>query len=286
MIPSMSNSPHLVPQHCLQLATLHVRRRLGQRHDRRAPRRDQEDAHNASERRQRQHGRGRILDDAKLLLLDRAWRVVSPKELTFLYEAYKGRVWYWEVLETTRCLLLTAVVSVVGFGSTGQLVFGILVAIIYVKLYGYFQPYVQNELDIVQAHRDDRLPGDAWARALDAHLVVANLSTVIAAIVVYFHWHELDGRLVRRLRGRGEGPADNNKSDEEEAAAAPTALIGHASARRVHVSDDDENRALPLTYPRPIKRTRRGGPDEEEESATHHHVLLPPPLHVTRKDGT
>jgi len=94
----------------------------------------QEDTHGASERRQRQHGRGSILDHAKLLLSDRAWRVVSPKELTFLYEAYKGRVWYWEVLETTRCLLLTAVVSVVGFGSTGQFVFGILVAIILVAI--------------------------------------------------------------------------------------------------------------------------------------------------------
>ena len=229
----------------------------------------QEDAHDAGERRQRQHGRGSILDHAKLLLSDRAWRVVSPKELTFLYEAYKGRMWYWEVLETTRCLLLTAVVSVVGFGSTGQLVFGILVAIIYVKLYGYFQPYVQNELDIVQEVaqyqvfftffialliRDDRLPGDAWARALDALLVIANLSTITAAIVVYFHLHEVDvGVLAGRLRGRQgvpEGPTanDNNLSDVE-AAAAPTPLVGHA--RRVHISDkegdDDENSVLPFT---------------------------------------
>ena len=76
--------------------------------------------------------------------------IVSPAELTFLYLAYEGHVWYWEVVETARRLLLTAVVSVVGTGSAAQIVFGIIIAIVYVKLYGYFQPYELDEHDIMQ----------------------------------------------------------------------------------------------------------------------------------------
>ena len=51
--------------------------------------------------------------------------IVGPAELTFLYRAYEGHVWYWEVVETARRLLLTAVVSVVGTGSAAQVDFGI-----------------------------------------------------------------------------------------------------------------------------------------------------------------
>jgi len=174
----------------------------------------------------------------------------------------------WEVVETTRRLLLTAVVSVVGIGSAGQVVFGILIAIVYVKLYGYYQPYELDELDVVQEVaqyqvfftlfvalllRGNLLPGAAWAQALDVLLVLANLSTITAAVVVYFRLHELDAaaaaatatRHLRRLLGRGAGAPTTGDEEQEEGAAhlrivqrtppataGPVALAGHAT---VHV---------------------------------------------------
>jgi hypothetical protein len=36
---------------------------------------------------------------------------VTSKEIEFLHKAYEGRCWYWEVVETARRLLLTAVLS-------------------------------------------------------------------------------------------------------------------------------------------------------------------------------
>ena len=45
-------------------------------------------------------------------------RYVTSKEIEFLHSAYEGRCWYWEVVETIRRLLLTAVLSVVTVGTS------------------------------------------------------------------------------------------------------------------------------------------------------------------------
>jgi hypothetical protein len=42
---------------------------------------------------------------------------VSYQEIDFLHKAYEGRCWYWEIVETVRRLLLTAVLSVVTVGT-------------------------------------------------------------------------------------------------------------------------------------------------------------------------
>ena len=42
---------------------------------------------------------------------------ITSKEIEFLHKAYEGKYWYWEVLETIRRLLLTAVLSVVTAGT-------------------------------------------------------------------------------------------------------------------------------------------------------------------------
>jgi hypothetical protein len=42
---------------------------------------------------------------------------ITLKEIQFLHIAYEGRCWYWEVIETSRRLLLTAVLSVVTVGN-------------------------------------------------------------------------------------------------------------------------------------------------------------------------
>ena len=60
------------------------------------------------------------------------------------------KFWYWELLETARRLLLTAVLSVVSTGSSAQIVFGMVIALIYMKLYGYYKPYDLGEHDIMQ----------------------------------------------------------------------------------------------------------------------------------------
>jgi hypothetical protein len=44
-------------------------------------------------------------------------KYLTADEIAFLYRAYKPEFWYWEVVETIRRLLLTAVISVVNTGK-------------------------------------------------------------------------------------------------------------------------------------------------------------------------
>jgi hypothetical protein len=48
----------------------------------------------------------------------RLMKRITLKEIQFLHKAYEGRCWYWEVVETSRRLLLTAVLSVVTVGKS------------------------------------------------------------------------------------------------------------------------------------------------------------------------
>ena len=80
-------------------------------------------------------------------------KIVGAAELNFLYKAYEGHVWYWEVVETARRLLLTAIISVIGQGSAEQIVFGIVISLIYIKLYGYYAPFDLDEHDVLQVCR-------------------------------------------------------------------------------------------------------------------------------------
>jgi hypothetical protein len=45
-------------------------------------------------------------------------KLISPREIKFLFKSYKKEFWYWEVIETSRRLLLTGVVSIVQRGDS------------------------------------------------------------------------------------------------------------------------------------------------------------------------
>jgi hypothetical protein len=42
---------------------------------------------------------------------------VDIRSFEFLYKHYKGKYWYWEIIESIRKLLLTAVISVIKTGE-------------------------------------------------------------------------------------------------------------------------------------------------------------------------
>jgi hypothetical protein len=127
--------------------------------------------------------------------------------IKFLWEAYEPKFWYWEFVETTRRLMLTAVLSVCGTGTAAQAVLAVLLALVYIKLYGFFNPYVEDADDIVaetgqfqvflsflgaliyQRH----LLGAAYNSAVGITLIVVN--TGVFVLFLYF----TGGTLVRKI---------------------------------------------------------------------------------------
>lgn len=122
---------------------------------------------------------------------------LTYRELEFLYKAYEGRCWYWEVVETIRKLLLTAVLSVCGEGSGFQIVIGILIAITFVKLYAFYSPYVDDEDDNLQELaqyqifftlfgaliiRASIFSGDWATQSLESSLILVNISSTFFTI--------------------------------------------------------------------------------------------------------
>lgn len=68
-----------------------------------------------------------------------SFAAIVARQLGFLHGAYERQYYYWEVIETTRRLLLTAVVSVVGTGTSLQVCGSALPRLaLYVKAHSHF----------------------------------------------------------------------------------------------------------------------------------------------------
>jgi hypothetical protein len=78
-------------------------------------------------------------------------RVQRLQPIKLLFEAYKPELWYWEVVETGRRLMLTGVLVLIAQGSAVQIIVGMALALFYLKLYDSWQPYTDPVLMSVEA---------------------------------------------------------------------------------------------------------------------------------------
>lgn len=63
---------------------------------------------------------------------------------SFLWISYRPEFWFWELIETSRRVVLTAVLSIIAPGEPLQSLLAVLLALFYLKLYDYFNPYVRS----------------------------------------------------------------------------------------------------------------------------------------------
>ena len=84
----------------------------------------------------------------------------AAQHLEFLHGAFRSECFYWELVETSRRLVLTAVLSVIVPGRTEQILFAILVELVYLRLTTYFRPYWSHADDVISevAHYETSLP--------------------------------------------------------------------------------------------------------------------------------
>ncbi|RYH21675.1 hypothetical protein EON65_20285 [archaeon] len=121
--------------------------------------------------------------------------------LSFLWAAYEPGFWYWEVIETFRRIMLTAVLSAIAPGTSSQNVFSIIVSVLFIKLYASHKPYEEDSDDAlaelgqvqifftflaVMCSQNDLLPG-YYDTSMGVLLIVINLSLPLVAF--YYEMH-------------------------------------------------------------------------------------------------
>jgi len=83
---------------------------------------------------------------AKIEVRDKCEDLVT---LSFLFEAYEPRVWWWEVFECLRRLMLTGMLIFCLPGTAYQMVIGILICQLSIKMYSLYKPFVEDDDDFL-----------------------------------------------------------------------------------------------------------------------------------------
>jgi hypothetical protein len=73
------------------------------------------------------------------------------KSILLLFEAYEPRYWYWEVIETTKRLMLTGVLVLIAQGSAVQIIVGICLSLFFLVLYDTYSPFADPIVGRVEA---------------------------------------------------------------------------------------------------------------------------------------
>ena len=82
---------------------------------------------------------------------DEKWEQVSSLHLlSFLLGSWEQRVYWWEVVEVIRRLLLSGVLVLFGPGSVIQSAMSILICLVSIKAYSLYQPFRSDADDYLQ----------------------------------------------------------------------------------------------------------------------------------------
>jgi hypothetical protein len=80
---------------------------------------------------------------------------MTPDELAIyplrlLFHSYRPHLWWWEMVETANRLLLTGVLVLVAQGSALQIVIGLLLSLLFIRLYDSFDPFDDHVVSAVK----------------------------------------------------------------------------------------------------------------------------------------
>ena len=71
------------------------------------------------------------------------------EKIAFVYEEYEPRVWWFPVYEAGRRVVMTGVLTMFFPGSLSQVAMGLLFALISHRVYAEFEPYIEDDDDII-----------------------------------------------------------------------------------------------------------------------------------------
>lgn len=143
-----------------------------------------------------------LLKKSPSMTFNRGARVIECQSfaecIEFLYIGYSPEYWYWEVVEISRRLLLTAVIAVIMKGEPLQIVIAVLIALVYVKLFKSYRPFKYEEANslllegqyqilftffILLVMRQGSIPDIPYSEdVIDASLVIINLLIIVVTV--------------------------------------------------------------------------------------------------------
>ena len=152
--------------------------------------------------------------------------------------SYSPKHWYFEIVETARRLLLTAVLSVVNPSTSQQSVFACFISLAFIKLYSsckpYSDPYDNYLAEIGQYQifftffftlilQNDLLPGDIWQEFIGISLISLNMGVIFGFFKCeydsYYQSKSIDkndsnGAMEEKEEDKEESPLDNNNNEK------------------------------------------------------------------------
>ena len=219
---------------------------------------------------------------------------VPVTRISFLWEAYQPQFWYWEIIETTRRLMLTAVLSVAEPGTTGQTVFAVVLAVMYIKLYGLFGPYTSTEDNMLSETgqyqiyftffcaliMQGALLGKEWDDVLGVFLVFINLSVFIYILKVEFDlYHATKGI---EIEEEEEVVVNESDSDDEDMYS-----LSMVEGDIVYEGDDSYiEKQLPSPVPVPLPNRNNSMKSDENPLGVESMVKIDDPLNEIASESS
>ena len=172
----------------------------------------------------------------------------STQMYKFLYDSYKPEFWFFEVVETTRRLMLTAVLSVIASGSSSQVVCGILLSVGYMKIYAYYQPYSLEESSVLAELaqyqiffsffgsliiQNSLLPA-AFNKVVGVMMILLNISTSLLAAYFEYRSSAAEAGAAAETDSNKLASDDNNVSTNS---SSDSAITVNPLQHRVVLSD-------------------------------------------------
>ena len=89
-----------------------------------------------------------MLRNLSAMLVDASVKTPTQQQLSairILFDSFKPRFWYWELVETAFRLSLTGFLVLGAYaGSNAQMLLGLSLAVFFTKLYEYFEPFLDE----------------------------------------------------------------------------------------------------------------------------------------------
>lgn len=81
---------------------------------------------------------------------EEAQRDARLHPIRLLFEFYEPHLWFWEIVETFNRLFLTGVLVVISQGSAVQIIIGVAVSLLFVKITDIYRPYADRKIQTLR----------------------------------------------------------------------------------------------------------------------------------------